>query len=77
MVLEKIREIISARLGIEPSEINPDIEIRKDLNADSLELFQIVNDIEDEFDVKIEDAEIINTVEDAIKVIKEQTKDRN
>ena len=43
--------------------------VKEDLAADSLDLFQIINEIEDEFDVKIEDAESIQTGADAVKFV--------
>ena len=64
MVFEKIREIIADQLGIEVDEISMETKVKEDLSADSLDLFQIINEIEDEFDVKIEEIESINTVAD-------------
>lgn len=69
MVFEKIREIIAEQLGKEIDEIEMTTNVREDLDADSLDLFQIINDIEDEFDVKIEDAETIKTVADAVNFV--------
>ena len=43
--------------------------VKDDLDADSLDLFQIINDIEDEFDVSIEDPEAIVTVKDAVDFV--------
>lgn len=69
MVFEKVREIIAEQLGKEIDEITMETNVREDLEADSLDLFQIINDIEDEFDVKIEDAEAIKTVADAVNFV--------
>ncbi|MDD5945041.1 MAG: acyl carrier protein [Clostridia bacterium] len=69
MVFEKIREIIADQLGKEIDEITMETRVKEDLAADSLDLFQIINEIEDEFDVKIEDAESIQTVADAVKFV--------
>lgn len=71
MVFEKIREIISEQTGKDVEEITMETSVKEDLEADSLDLFQIINDIEDEFDVKIEDAEAIKTVADAVKFVEE------
>ena len=73
-MIEKIKEIIAEQLGKDPSEITMETNIQSDLEADSLDLFQIINDIEDEFDVKIEDAEDVVTVADVVKLIEEQKK---
>lgn len=75
MIFEKIREIIAEQTGKDAKEITMETNVKEDLNADSLDLFQIINDIEDEFDVKIEDAEAVKTVADAVKFVEEsQTK---
>ena len=74
MAFDKIKEIIAEQLGKDPNEITMETSFKDDLEADSLDLFQIINDIEDEFDIKIEDAEEISTVADAVKFVEEQTK---
>ena len=70
MEFDKIKEIIAEQLGVSEDEIAMETTF-EDLGADSLDLFQIINDIEDEFDVKIEDAEAIKTVADAVKFVEE------
>ena len=72
MVFEKIQEIIAEELGKDVEEIKLTTDIQEDLEADSLDLFQIINDIEDEFDIKIESDEGINTVEDLVKYVDAQ-----
>ena len=57
MVFEKIREIIAEQTGKDVDEITLETNVKEDLDADSLDLFQIINDIEDEFDVSVEDPE--------------------
>lgn len=74
MYFEKIREIISEQLDKDVNEITMETKFKEDLEADSLDLFQIINDIEDEFNIKIEDVESISTVADAVKFVEEQTK---
>ncbi|MGX6961795.1 acyl carrier protein [Vagococcus xieshaowenii] len=65
----KIQEIIVDQLGKEEEEVQLTTNFREELEADSLDLFQIINDIEDEFDVKIETDEGLNTVEDLVKFV--------
>ncbi|MFB8635471.1 acyl carrier protein [Enterococcus casseliflavus] len=72
MVFEKIQEIVAEELGKEKEEIKLNINIQEDLEADSLDLFQIINEIEDEFDVKIETEDGITTVEDLVKYVEKQ-----
>ena len=69
MVFEKIQEIIAEELGKETEEI----KLTTDLEADSLDLFQIINEIEDEFDVKIETEDGIKTVQDLVTYVEKQT----
>ena len=67
MTFEKIQAIIVDQLDKEVEEVQLATNFREDLDADSLDLFQIINDIEDEFDIKIESDEGINTVEELVQ----------
>lgn len=69
MVFEKIREIIAEQTGKDVDEITLETNVKEDLDADSLDLFQIINDIEDEFDVSVEDPELILTVQYAVDFV--------
>lgn len=72
MEFEKIQKIIADVLNIEPEKITMESAFVDDLNADSLDVLQIVMGIEDEFDIKIPDeaTEKIVTVADAVNEIK-------
>jgi len=72
MEFEKIQKIISEVLSVEPEDITMETKFVDDLGADSLDVFQIIMGIEEEFDVEIanEDAENIVTVSDAVEQIK-------
>lgn len=72
MTFEKIQAIIVDQLDKDEAEVTLTTNFREDLDADSLDLFQIINDIEDEFDIKIESDEGINTVEDLVKYVDAQ-----
>ncbi len=52
-MLEKMREIIAEQLNCEESEINPETNFKDDLGADSLDLFELVMALEDEYSVEI------------------------
>ena len=69
MVFEKIREIIAEQTGKDIEEITLETNVKEDLDADSLDLFQIINDIEDESDVSVENPEAIVTVKDAVDFV--------
>jgi len=74
MSLERIKEIIAEQTGKDVADIKPETSVMDDLDADSLDLFQIINDIEDEFDVKIEDTEAVKTVADVLKIVEDSKK---
>ncbi|SES91850.1 acyl carrier protein [[Clostridium] polysaccharolyticum] len=72
MEFEKLKKIISEVLNADEEEITMDTTFVDDLGADSLDVFQIIMGIEEEFDIEIanEDAEKIITVSDAVEQIK-------
>ena len=72
MELEKIKAIIAEVLNIDADSITEDTTFVDDLGADSLDIFQIIMGIEEEFDIEIanEDAEHIVNVSDAVEKIK-------
>lgn len=72
MEFEKLKKIIAEVLNVEEDEITMETTFVDDLGADSLDIFQIIMGIEEEFDVEIanEDAENIVTVSDAVEQIK-------
>lgn len=78
-VFERVRKIIAEQLGVDESEIQKETSFVEDLNADSLDLVELIMSLEEEFsaegqDVEIsdEDAEKIVTVGDAVNYITEQ-----
>lgn len=72
MEFEKLQKIISEVLNIDAEEITMETTFVDDLGADSLDVFQIIMGIEEEFDIEIpnEEAENIVTVADAVEQIK-------
>ena len=72
-VFEKVQEIIVEELGKEPSEVTLESTF-DDLDADSLDLFQVISEIEDAFDIQIETEEGLNTVGDLVAYVEEKTK---
>ncbi|WP_240328858.1 MULTISPECIES: acyl carrier protein [unclassified Granulicatella] len=69
---EKIQDIIVEQLDKEKDEVTLETNFKSDLDADSLDLFQVINDIEDTFDVKIDTDENIETVSDLVAYVEEQ-----
>lgn len=71
MVFEKLRTIISEELNVPESSITMDTSFQDDLNADSLDVFQIIMAIEEEFDIEIsnDEAEEVTTVETVVEFL--------
>ena len=71
----KVIKIIAEKLGIDESEVKPEASFIDDLGADSLDIVELVMELEEEYGIEIpdEDAEKIKTVQDAINYIKEKT----
>jgi len=70
-VLERVTKVIIDRLGVDENEVKLEASFREDLGADSLDVVELVMELEDEFDMEIsdEDAEQISTVGSAVKYI--------
>ena len=71
-MLEKMKEIIAEQLSVEASTITPETSFKDDLGADSLDLFELVMALEDEYSVEIpaEDLEQLTTVGDVMNYLK-------
>ena len=72
-VFEKVQEIIVEELGKETDAVTMETTF-DDLDADSLDVFQVISEIEDEFDIQIETEEGLNTVGDLVAYVEEKTK---
>ncbi len=71
--LERVQGIVAERLGVEGDQVTENAAFIEDLNADSLDLVEVIMAMEQEFDLEIsdEDAEKIRTVGDAVSYINE------
>ena len=73
MIFEKIKEIVVDQLGVNDEDVKLETNFVEDLDADSLDLFKVIMEIEDAFNVKVEDVENIKTVADAVSFIESAT----
>ena len=72
MELEKLQKIIAEVLNVDTEEVTPETTFVNDLGADSLDVFQIMMGIEEEFDIEVptEEVEQLESVGDAVELIK-------
>jgi acyl carrier protein len=78
-VYERVKTLIVDQLGVEEEQVTPNASFTDDLNADSLDLVELIMSLEEEFskegsqiEISDEDAEKIQTVQDAVDFIHEQ-----
>lgn len=71
---EKVTEIICEQLSVEESQVVPDASFQESLNADSLDIVELIMAFEESFDIEIpdDDAEKIRTVGDAVQYIEKE-----
>ena len=74
MEFEMVCKSIAEVLNVDPAEIKPETTFLEDLGADSLDIFQIIMKIEEEFEIRIQekDVENIRTVAEAMQLIKDR-----
>lgn len=68
MIFEEIREVVCEQLGVEENEVTMETTF-EDLGADSLDLFQVVIELEEKFGIQLEDAERIKSIKDAVEYV--------
>ena len=71
-MFEKIQAIIAEQLSVDPEEVTMEASFKDDLGADSLDLFELVMNLEDEYGIEIptEELETLKTVGDVINYLK-------
>ena len=69
MTFEKVKAIIANQLGIDEAEVQLTTDFENDLKADSLDVFQIISEIEEELDITIDTDQNLKTVQDLVNYI--------
>jgi acyl carrier protein len=77
-IFEKLKEVIVEQLGVDETDVTPEVSFTEDLNADSLDLIELITAVEEEFstpanrlEIPDEDAENIKTVQNAIDYLRD------
>lgn len=71
-IFAKVKEIVAEQLDVDQEKITLDADIKNDLNADSLDVFEIMNELEDDLNIKLEADENIKTIKDVVNYVKNQ-----
>lgn len=72
MDVQKVKEIIAKHVKIDVDKLNLDADFKNDLHLDSIDLFQVIMEVEETFNIKIDNDKLLNikTVKDALDSVK-------
>ncbi|MBM7543517.1 acyl carrier protein [Periweissella beninensis] len=71
-IFEKVQAILADQFDLEVTEIKLTTDLRNDIESDSLDIFELMNQVEDEFDIKLEVEDGINTVQELVNIINQR-----
>ena len=71
-ILKDVQDIAQDELDVKPEKITMDTNIKEDLDADSLDLFEIMNELEDKYDIELDTDDSIQTVGQLVDFVKKQ-----
>lgn len=71
-ILKDIQDIAKDELDVDPQKIQMNTNIKEDLDADSLDLFEIMNELEDKYDIELDPDESIKTVNQLVDFVSDQ-----
>lgn len=71
-ILTKVKEIVAEQLDVDQEKVTMKANIKDDLEADSLDVFEIMNELEDDLDIKLEADENVQTIEDVVNYVKKE-----
>lgn len=71
-VLKKVQDIVVEQLDVDVDDVTLTADIKDDLDADSLDVFEIINELEDDLDIKLEADENIKTIQDVVTYVKKE-----
>ncbi|MCP0886007.1 acyl carrier protein [Ligilactobacillus sp. WILCCON 0076] len=71
-IFEKVKAIVIEQLDVDDADVTLKADIKDDLDADSLDVFEIMNELEDDLDVKLEADENVKTIQDVVNYVKKE-----
>ena len=71
-VLKKVQDIVVEQLDVDVDDVTLTADIKDDLDADSLDVFEIMNELEDDLDIKLEADENIKTIQAVVTYVKKE-----
>ena len=71
-LLKKVQDIVVEQLDVDVDDVTLTADIKDDLDADSLDVFEIMNELEDDLDIKLEADENIKTIQDVVTYVKKE-----
>ena len=76
-VFETVKNVVVEELGVDEDQVTLDAKIKDDLEADSLDVFEIMNELEDKFDIQLDVEEGIETIGDVVDFVKKQLDEKD
>ncbi|WP_261604912.1 acyl carrier protein [Limosilactobacillus fermentum] len=76
-VFETVKNVVVEELDVDEDQVTLDAKIKDDLEADSLDVFEIMNELEDKFDIQLDVEEGIETIGDVVDFVKKQLDERD
>lgn len=76
-VFETVKNVVVEELDVDEDKVTLDAKIKDDLEADSLDVFEIMNELEDKFDIQLDVEEGIETIGDVVDFVKKQLDEKD
>ena len=76
-VFETVKNVVVEELDVDEDQVTLDAKIKDDLEADSLDVFEIMNELEDKFDIQLDVEEGIETIGDVVDFVKNQLDEKD
>lgn len=76
-VFETVKNVVVEELDVDEDQVTLDAKIKDDLEADSLDVFEIMNELEDKFDIQLDVEEGIETIGNVVDFVKKQLDEKD